>query len=214
MKLTKRQLITLIQEAMYDPRPGLKKRQQAYDALPSETRDKIEPFLLSDDEENIGQGEEIVDALTDYEGYAGALLDREAYDMIDVNYILSEIPELTRVKNEVPDMFNRIVHTIRSGYINVRGANATKGVAPTLSDLSTIFVYDISSIPFRGTYDKKKSLARSHWHNFVYDRLNKNHPPIGAFQTNPKNREESQQASRKLIKFMLDQGARVDLETV
>ena len=64
MKLTRTQLRKLIQEAMYDPRPGLEKRQQAYDALPSEERELIEPFLSSSDEENIGQGEEIVDALT------------------------------------------------------------------------------------------------------------------------------------------------------
>ena len=80
--------------------------------------------------------------------------------------------------------------------------------------MSTIQVYDISSIPPGGTYDPEKSLAPMHWHNYVFDRLNQNHPPIGAFQNDPKNYEESQQASRKLIQFMIDQGAQVDLENI
>tara|TARA_B100002019_G_scaffold92475_1_gene79803 strand:- start:25 stop:669 length:645 start_codon:yes stop_codon:yes gene_type:complete len=214
MKITRKRLISLIKEAMYDPRQGLQKRQQAYSALPLEDQEAIDPLLSSDDEFSREQGEMFVDSMTDYQGRFGGKADREDYDMIDVNYILSEIPELARVRDEVPDIFNRVIHTIRSGYIHVRSSEVSKGVVPTLSDTSTIQVYDISSIPPGGTYDPKTSLARSHWHNYVYDRLNQNHPPIGAFQNDPKNREESQQAARKLIQFMLDQGAQVDLETV
>ena len=214
MKITKRRLVRLIKEAMYDPRQELQKRQQAYSDLPPEQREKIDLFLSSDDAFSREQGEMFVDAMTDYQGRSGGKADQEEYDMIDVNYILSEIPELSRLRDEVPDMFNRVIHTIRSGYAYVRPDEASKGVVPTLSDLSTLQVYDISSIPPGGTYDPKTSLAPSHWHNYVYDRLNQNHPPIGAFQNDPKNREESQQASRKLIQFMLDQGAQVDLEII
>ena len=214
MKITKRQLIRLIKEAMYDPRQGLQKRQQAYSDLPPEAREKIDPLTTSSDVASQKQGHGLIDALTGYEGRRGGYQDTKDYDMIDVNYILSEIPELARLRDEVPDIFNRVIHTIRSGYIHVRSAEVSKGVVPTLSDMSTIQVYDISSIPPGGTYDPKTSLARSHWHNYVYDRLNQNHPPIGAFQNDPKNYEESQQASRKLIQFMLDQGAQVDLEVI
>ena len=214
MKITRKRLIRLIKEAMYDPRQGLQKRQQAYDEFPPETRDKLETFLSSDDEVNQKQGHSLIDSLTGYEGRRGGYQDPKDYDMIDVNYILSEIPELSRLRDEVPDIFNRVIHTIRSGYIHVRSSEVSKGVVPTLSDMSTIQVYDISSIPPGGTYDPKTSLARSHWHNYVHDRLNQNHPPIGAFQNDPKNHEESQQASRKLIQFMLDQGAQVDLEAM
>ena len=115
MKITRKRLIRLIKEAMYDPRQGLQKRQQAYDEFPPETRDKLEPFLSSDDEVNQKQGHGLIDALTGYEGRRGGYQDPKDYDMIDVNYILSEIPELRRLRDEVPDIFNRVIHTIRSG---------------------------------------------------------------------------------------------------
>jgi hypothetical protein len=215
MKITKRQLIRLIKESMYDPRQGLKKRQKAYDEFPPETRDKLETFLSSDDEFDQKQGHSLIDSLTGYEGKKGGYQDQKDYDMIDVNYILSEIPELSRLRDEAPDMFKRVIHTIRSGHIHVRSGKVSKGVVPTLSDMSTLEVYDIAT--GGDIFAEKRpdtSLSRSHWHNYVYDLLNQNHPPIGFFQNDPKNKEESQQASRKLIQFMLDQGAQVDLEVI
>lgn len=121
MKLTRNKIRKLIQEAVFDYKSSLDKREDALKNLDPDIQQGISRFLNSDDDQTLSQGHELIDSLTGYE--RSGIDDIEDHKRFNLGQMYNMIPGLEEMgrslNHDDVNYHNKLVQLLQSDTVEL-----------------------------------------------------------------------------------------------
>lgn len=159
MKLTKKKIKQLIQEAVFDYKTSLDKREDDFKNLDSDMQQGIARFLDSADTDTVAQGHELVDTLTGYK--RSGMGDIEALKRFNLGQMYNMIPGLEEMgrspRHDDVNYHDKLVQLLQNDRVEMylmqqnqddeqeARIESTGIVKP--EDVSNLYVYALHSTP-------------------------------------------------------------------
>jgi len=121
MKLTRNQIKKIIQEAVFDYKTALDRRQEKYKSLDSAIRQKIDPIVMHADPSVQAQGHELIDVFTDYE--RSGMHDIEDLERFNLGQMYNMIPGLEEMgrssRHDDVNYHNKLIQLLQNDRVEM-----------------------------------------------------------------------------------------------